>query len=83
MFDVIYARNPMHHRFVSQAIGQLTANEVERLEGYLAICCTNGRNHEYLAGSYLTVVSDMLREQAYFRKSGRYRYSTFEVANVV
>lgn len=84
VFDVIRARNPMHHRFVSQAIGRLTGEEAERLEGYLAFCGANGRDHDYLAASYLTVVSDTLREQAFFRKHGRYRHATFaEVANAV
>jgi 2-polyprenyl-3-methyl-5-hydroxy-6-metoxy-1,4-benzoquinol methylase len=80
----IRARNPMHYRFVVQAIGRLSSEEAERVEGYLAFCRANGRDHEYLAASYLTVVSDTLREQAFFRKHGRYRYSTFaEVASAV
>lgn len=84
MFSVIHVRNPMHHRFVLGAASRLTPAEVERLDRYIDFCLSRGLSHEYLAASYLTVVNDTLREQAYFRKHKRYRYSTFaEVANSV
>lgn len=84
LFDVIRLRNPMHYRFVMNAASRLIPAEVERLDRYIDFCIARGQSHEYLAASYLTVVNDTLREQAYFRKHKHYRYSTFaEVANSV
>jgi 2-polyprenyl-3-methyl-5-hydroxy-6-metoxy-1,4-benzoquinol methylase len=84
VFDLIHARNPMHYRFVSHAIQQLTADEQTRLAQYIAFCRAQGVSDARLTESYLTIVNDTLREQARFRKEKRYRFSTFaEVADSV
>jgi SAM-dependent methyltransferase len=84
LFEQIRRRNPMHHRFVAGALTQLTPEEVERLETYVGFCRARGLSLEAVGDAYLTIVNDTMREQAYFRKHGRYRYSTFaEVAGSV
>lgn len=80
----IRVRNPMHHRFVVRSAGQLSPEERARLETYLGFCLARGLSIENICDAYITVVNDTLREQAFFRKHGRYRFSTFaEVAGSV
>jgi SAM-dependent methyltransferase len=84
VFAQIRARNPMHHRFVTEALARLSAEELDRLDQYIAFCRSRGLSDEDITDCYLTIVNDTLREQAYFRKHGRYRYSSFaEVAGSV
>lgn len=77
LFERVHQRNPMHHRFMTGALQRVTAEEAERLEQYLAFCRAQGCSHDYLSDCYLTIVNDTLREQAFFRKYGRYRYGSF------
>ncbi len=81
LFERVHARNPMHYRFMTGALQRVTADEAERLEQYLAFCRAQGCGHDYLSDCYLTIVNDTLREQAFFRKNGRYRYSSFAEAS--
>ena len=84
MFERIRARNPMHYRFVTTAIQQLTPDEMARLGRYIGFCRAQGVSDQRLSDSYLTIVNDTLREQAYFRKHKHYRFSSFaEVADSV
>jgi 2-polyprenyl-3-methyl-5-hydroxy-6-metoxy-1,4-benzoquinol methylase len=84
VFERIRSRNPMHYRFVTTAIQQLTPDEMARLAQYIDFCRSQGVADQQLSDSYLTIVNDTLREQAYFRKHKHYRYSTFaEVADSV
>lgn len=77
----ILERNPMHRAFLERAAAQLSPGEAARLEEYLAFAAAQGLAPDHLAECYLTVVGDALREQLYFRRHGRYRYSRFaEVA---
>jgi 2-polyprenyl-3-methyl-5-hydroxy-6-metoxy-1,4-benzoquinol methylase len=77
-------KNPMHRNFLHTALGNVLEHEVAHLERYLEFCVQTGRDVEYLADCYLTIVRDTLREQVFFQKNDRYRYSTFsEVSNSV
>ena len=79
--DRILERNPMHRGFLERAVAQLSLDEASRLERYLAFADAQGLAPDHLAECYLTVVGDALREQVFFRRHGRYRYSRFaEVA---
>jgi SAM-dependent methyltransferase len=81
LFARVRGRNPMHYRFMTGALRRVTADEAERLEQYLDFCRGQGCSHDHLADCYLTIVNDTLREQAFFRKNGRYRYSSFAEAS--
>jgi FkbH-like protein len=82
--DQILAENPLHKSFLTSAIKLLTQEEICNLEDYILFCLSKGLGVAYLAESYLICVGDTLREQIYFQKTGKYRYSTFaEVADSV
>ena len=69
--------SPMHRGFLDQALAKLTRDEQGELDGYLAFCAARDLSIDYLAKCYLTVVADALREQLYFQRHGRYRYTSF------
>jgi 2-polyprenyl-3-methyl-5-hydroxy-6-metoxy-1,4-benzoquinol methylase len=84
LVEIILAENPVHRAFLSGALETLSPQEVRHLEAYLDFCVGRGLATDYLAECYLTIVGDTLREQIYFRRTGKYRYSTFaEVAGSV
>ncbi len=74
--DRVRRDNPMHRAFLDSALANLTPEEGKELGEYIGFCISRGLAVEYLARSYLMVVTDTLREQIYFRRHGRYRYST-------
>lgn len=81
---LVLAANPLHRRFLESALAAATAEEMDHLSVYMDFCLNRGIAMDYLAESYLTIVQDMLREQIYFQKHKKYRYSTFaEVADSV
>jgi 2-polyprenyl-3-methyl-5-hydroxy-6-metoxy-1,4-benzoquinol methylase len=76
--------NPLHRSILTAAVSRWTPEEAAELDNYLDYCIKKGVTIDYLADSYLVVVGDTLREQIYFQKHKKYRYSTFdEVANDV
>lgn len=80
--DAILEQNPMHRSFMNAALAHVTPEELGHLERYLDFCRQRGLTNDYLADCYLTIVGDTLREQIYFQKHKKYRYSSFaEVAN--
>jgi 2-polyprenyl-3-methyl-5-hydroxy-6-metoxy-1,4-benzoquinol methylase len=82
--DAILEQNPMHRSFLTAALVNITSDELSHLERYLDFCRHRGLTIDYLAECYLTIVGDTLREQIYFQKHKKYRYSSFaEVANNV
>jgi 2-polyprenyl-3-methyl-5-hydroxy-6-metoxy-1,4-benzoquinol methylase len=76
--------NPRHGRIVDHAFTSLNPAEREMFEQYVNYCGTIGFGIERLATSYNMVVADTFKEEIYFRRHGRYRYSTYsEVAAAV
>jgi 2-polyprenyl-3-methyl-5-hydroxy-6-metoxy-1,4-benzoquinol methylase len=84
LFAEIGRLNPLQLDFMRKSTAELRPDEAERLETYLKYCLESGLTVEYVASSYDTVVKDVLREQVYFKRHGRYRYGTYaEVADSV
>lgn len=84
LLEKILHDNPLHRNILTAAVSRWTPYEVEVLDGYIDYCLKKNVSIDYLAESYLTVVGDTLREQIYFFKHKKYRYSTFkEVASDV
>lgn len=84
LVDAILAQNPMHRSFMTAALANITPDEMAHLDRYVDFCKQRGLTIDYLADCYLTIVGDTLREQIYFQKHGKYRYSSFaEVADNV
>lgn len=70
--------NPLQANFLDNAIAGLSAKDKEEFEKYLQYVLANGIEMVYLAQSYDLIVKDTLREQIFFKRNGRYRYSTYE-----
>lgn len=84
LIGIVSEKNPMHRNFVKGALANVTEEELGHLEQYLDFCRQKGLTVDYLSDCYLTIVGDTLREQIYFQKNKKYRYSTFaEVADSV
>lgn len=80
----ILDRNPLQSEFLSESLREVGAEELHDLDAYLAYALEAGLDIPYLADCYDLIVKDTLREQMYFMRHRRYRYSTFdEVANSV
>lgn len=77
LIDKVIEGNPMHRNFVTRALANVTTTELAHLDDYLDFCLQKGLTVDYLAECYLTIVGDTLREQIYFQKHKKYRYSTF------
>lgn len=76
--------NPLQRSFIEQSATDIRDVERRDLDAYIRFADSSGMDAEYLAGCYDLIVKDTLREQMFFQRHGRYRYSTFdEVANSV
>ena len=76
--------NPLQSSFVESSLHDATPEEREELANYIRYCENQSLDISYLAQCYDVIVKDTLREQVYFQRHGRYRYSTFaEVADSV
>ncbi|TAL33774.1 MAG: class I SAM-dependent methyltransferase [Alphaproteobacteria bacterium] len=75
--DAILGQNPMHRSFMTAALANVTPEEMGHLDRYIDFCRQRGLTIAYLADCYLTIVGDTLREQIYFQKNKKYRYSSF------
>lgn len=76
--------NPLQRSFIEESITDIRDAERRDLDAYIGFADSSGMDAEYLAACYDLIVKDTLREQMYFQRHGRYRYSTFdEVADSV
>ncbi|MEN6461508.1 MAG: class I SAM-dependent methyltransferase [Syntrophomonas sp.] len=80
----IIKNNKLQASFLRKSIDFLEIREIESLEKYLSFLIHNDNSIEYLASCYNLIVKDTLREQIFFRKNNKYRYTTFnEVSDSV
>lgn len=76
--------NPLQAAFLETSLRGALDSEIADLGGYISFCEAAGLPLSYLAKCYDLIVKDTLREQVFFQRHRRYRYSTFaEVANSV
>jgi 2-polyprenyl-3-methyl-5-hydroxy-6-metoxy-1,4-benzoquinol methylase len=76
--------NPLQRNFVAESLQEVLDDEIRDFDAYIGFAESLGIGMEYLAECYDLIVKDTLREQMFFQRHGRYRYSTFdEVANSV
>ena len=78
LIAAILERNPMQNNFLSGSIGSITASEAASMEEWLEYCDSQGAGLSYLSDSYDLFVRDTMREQMFFARHKRYRYSTYE-----
>lgn len=82
--DTIVRINPLQKGFIEESVTDVLSHEMRDLEAYVEFAMSAGLDIAYLSECYDLIVKDTLREQLYFQRHGRYRYSTFdEVANSV
>lgn len=76
----VLRRRPMHRRFLKSALANLTSDEVAEAERYMSFFLSEGETIDSLTEAYLLIVEDTFRETVRFKKTGRYRFSTFAEA---
>lgn len=76
----IVEKNPLQKSFVSQVAsgGAVTADDIDALGRYVSYAVASGQTVDELAASYDQIVRDTLREQIFFKRHGRYRFSRFD-----
>ncbi len=76
--------NPLQSRFIEDSVDGASSEELQGLDEYVRFCEVNSLDIRYLAQCYDLIVKDTLREQLFFQRHKRYRYSTYaEVADSV
>lgn len=78
LWEVILKRNPRHRNFLEVSLAGLSDGEIEELENLVEWAKKSGFTLERVAEGYTTLVMDTMKEQFFFNKHGRYRYSKFE-----
>jgi 2-polyprenyl-3-methyl-5-hydroxy-6-metoxy-1,4-benzoquinol methylase len=82
--ELVRVLNPLHHRFLTDALSALGESDRDELLQYFGFCIHKGLDLTYLAEAYNLIVTDMQVEQIFFRRNKRYRHTRFaEVANSV
>lgn len=80
----IVRRNPLQSDFLEESLRHVAMDELRDLDAYISFGQGSGLDTAYLGKCYDLIVKDTLREQIYFQRHGKYRYSTFdEVASSV
>ena len=70
--------NPLQRSFIESSLSDAQDTEVADVESYIGYGLSQGLSLDYLAHCYDLIVKDTLREQLFFQRHKRYRYSTFE-----
>jgi 2-polyprenyl-3-methyl-5-hydroxy-6-metoxy-1,4-benzoquinol methylase len=84
LYNNIIKMNGMQKNMVLNSQKILSFNQKILMESYLRHCGTNGVTISKLAEAYIFILSETLKEQLFFRRNKRYRYSKFaEVATSV
>jgi len=78
--DILISRivqlNKLQKKFLEHSIRLLPDDDRETFDVYLKHCLNNGLSFEFLAEAYDLFVKDALKEQIFFKKHERYRFST-------
>jgi hypothetical protein len=84
LVSTVVQLNKLQNKFLEHSIHLLSESDLEMLDDYLKYCLDNGLSFEFLAEAYDLFSKDTLKEQVFFIKYKRYRYSTYnEVASYV
>lgn len=82
--DDIVRRNPLQSDFLAESLRHVAREELDDLDAYISFGRSSGLDIAYLGECYDLIVKDTLREQIYFQRHRKYRYSSFdEVASSV
>ncbi|XPV75732.1 MAG: class I SAM-dependent methyltransferase [Desulfovibrio sp.] len=70
--------NPQQERYIRSSLEAASEEELNGLKLYLNFCIDQGYTIGELSEAYNTIVQDTVKEQFFFMRNKRYRYSTFE-----
>lgn len=78
LLEEVVALNKMQKSFIQSSLNALTQEEIANLNKYIDFLVTKENlDVSYIAKCYDLIVKDTLREQIYFLRNKRYRYSTY------
>lgn len=76
--------NPLQTTFLEESLKELPSEELDTLDAYIRFCEKAHVDIDYLATCYDLIVKDTFKEQVFFKRNKRYRYSSYdEVASKV
>ncbi|MBI4964436.1 MAG: methyltransferase domain-containing protein [Desulfomonile tiedjei] len=82
VIELINKKNPVHGKALDQHIRRCSPEFLafadSYLAGYMRFLQARNLDREFAVDSYLMVVDDTVREQVWFKRNGRYRYSNFK-----
>lgn len=79
LMDEILVLNPLHKNFLDNAYSKLTESDKQSMETYLRFLIEVEKLEvKFIATAYDLIVKDTLREQMYFMRHKKYRYSTYD-----
>ncbi|MFT5755360.1 MAG: 2-polyprenyl-3-methyl-5-hydroxy-6-metoxy-1,4-benzoquinol methylase [Alteromonadaceae bacterium] len=82
--EEIIKLNPLQASFIKKNLNELTKAELNSFNTYISYCMEIGADIIFLAESYDLIVKDTFKEQVYFKRNKRYRFSKYdEVADSV
>jgi 2-polyprenyl-3-methyl-5-hydroxy-6-metoxy-1,4-benzoquinol methylase len=73
----VVASNPIQGNYIGGCYDSLAGQEKESFTAYLEFLTRRGLPLSYLLECYNTIVEDIKREQIYFLRNKKYRYSTY------
>ncbi len=76
LIDIISQGNDLQRKYIKKIFQLLTTSELQEFEKYIEYCQLEGKNLEYLADAYNILNRSALKEQIYFKKKNKYRYSS-------
>jgi len=77
LIEEIQKNNESHCRFLQNSLNQLTKEEEQILSSYITFLVQDGKSIPYIAECYNKLVTDVVKEQLFFLKHKRYRFSKF------
>lgn len=76
--------NKLQRNFLSSSLQTLSENDANLFTRYLMYCLNQQRTLEYLARCYDLIAKDTFKQQLYFKRHGKYKYSSYtEVESLV
>ncbi len=84
LIDAIIASNPGQKNFLRKSLATLEDRDAALCELYLRYCRASGISADDLAAAYNLFIRETMKEQMFFARHRRYRYSSYaEVAGAV
>ena len=77
LINKITDNNPLQTSFFKKVFTLLTEEEKNEFDNYIKYCCSSGKGIDFLSQSYNQLLKDTLKEQFFFKRNNKYRYSKF------